>query len=135
MKRFLQLLVLAAFIVNICGCANVMRIGPGGASPGLIFTETTYPNYLNPNMEYRINFDADDIELIGSVRSEAMSKNFLGLVSVGDSGYGELLQQARAMGADGVMNITVDTTFKNILFVYFQATTELTGQAYRYKRP
>lgn len=128
--RFCSLLAMAA--VGLAGC--VAKIGPGGAAPGLIRSDVTYPNLLNPNMEYRIVFDRDDVEILGPVEVESSSKWFFFIWSTGDSGYASLMKQARDLGGDAVMNVTVDTNYKSILILYAKATTRLTGIAYRYRR-
>lgn len=128
-RHALTALTLCAMI--LAGCA---RIGPGGAAPGFIYSNVTYPNLLNPNMEYRIVFDREDIELLGVVEATAPSRWVAFVFSSGDSGYGELMKKARAMGADGVMNVTIDTNFQWYFLLYAKVTTKLTGVAYRYRR-
>ena len=55
------ILPIAAFALLLTtSCA---RIGPAGAAPALIYSNVTYPNILNPNMEYRIVFDREDIDI------------------------------------------------------------------------
>lgn len=130
----LQAAVCLIVSMLVVGCAGVMSVGPGGASPGAIYTGTTYPNALNPSMEYQIAFDREDIELRGPVEAVGTSQNILGLFSSGDSGYGALMDAARARGADGVMNVTVDTQFETVLLVFTSVKTKLTGQAYSYKK-
>jgi len=122
-------------VVGLTGCAaGIRNMGPGGVAPAGWVTNVTYPNRLNPSMDYRIQLTAEDVEMLGRVSASAKSKNILGLVSSGDSGYGALLEQARLRyGADGVMNVTVDTRFFDVLGVYQEVETKLTGMAYRYK--
>ena len=131
MNRKMAVVMGVALGLSISGCA---RIGPGGAAPGFVYSDVTYPNVLNPNMEYRIVFDRDDIELLGDVTSTATSHWAAFVFSSGDSGYAELMRKAHEMGADGVMNVTVDTNFRWYLLVYARVTTKLTGVAYRYRR-
>jgi hypothetical protein len=137
MGKSSRLLILPLLIMlGLCGCVSgVASLGPGGATPGLIYSGVTYPNMINPGMEYRINFDRSDIELLGPVEATASSVNILYFFAYGDSGYAPLMDQARAKNADGVMNLTVDTRYKNIFFFFTRVTTKLTGQAYRYTRP
>lgn len=131
LRQILMVSLIATSCIGATGCA---RFGPGGAAPGFIYSDVTYPNMVNPNMEYRIVFDRDDIELLGPVQATA-SSIWAGFVySSGDSGYANLMDQARAMGADGVMNVTIDTKFNWYFILYAKVTTKLTGQAYRYKR-
>ncbi|MFP4058535.1 MAG: TRL domain-containing protein [Candidatus Brocadiia bacterium] len=132
--RRIGAIVLAVVPLLAGGCAQVVSLGPGGASPGLVITDTTYPNAVNPSMRYEIGFRPDDIELRGPVQATARSMNVLGIASWGDSGFGKLMDAARAQGADGVMNVTVDTQFKTVLFLYSEVVTKLTGQAYAYKK-
>jgi hypothetical protein len=127
---FLLTLLIVGFLSTGC----VANIGPGGAAPGLIYSDVTYPNILNPGMEYRLNFDREDIEILGPVESRSYSRWYFFLVSIGDSGYSELMERAREQGGDGVMNVTIDTEYNSFLIVYAKVTTKLTGLAYRYRR-
>lgn len=131
---FMRFILFAAACVLTLMSAGCARIGPGGAAPGFIYSDVTYPNELNPNMSHRIVFDRDDIILMDPVSAETNSKWIAFVYSGGDSGYAELMSQARAMGADGVMNVTVDTNFKWYLIFYAQVTTRISGIAYRYRR-
>lgn len=134
MRQALLCVVVAGVALGAGGC-GVVSMGPGGVMPSLIYTGVTYPNALNPNMEYQIAFTRADIELKGPVEATSESAAVLGVVSWGDSGYGKLMEAARSKGADGVMNVTVDTEYKSVLgFVYSHAVTKLAGQAYSYKR-
>ena len=130
-RALIQWGLVLSMATGMVGCA---RFGPGGAAPGFIYSSVTYPNTLNPNMEYQIIFNYDDIEILGPVQATAASKWVAFVYSSGDSGYGSLMDQARAMGADGVMNVTIDTQFNWYGLVYAKVTTKLTGQAYRYRR-
>ncbi|MCX7016933.1 MAG: hypothetical protein NTW86_30970 [Candidatus Sumerlaeota bacterium] len=140
MSNRLSLLSLAcALALSVLGCVGGPKIsymGPGGA-PGSIFdTHVTYPNDLNANMDYRIVLGSEDIEFLAPITVETTSYNFLFLFSFGDSGYGKLIEMARReLGADGVMNTTVDTKYVGVLGLYRAVTTRLTGEAYCYKRP
>lgn len=130
-KRLLQAILLPLAVLFSAGCAS---IGPGGAAPGFIYSNTTYPNDLNPGMEHQILFDRSDIELLGPVEAVAKSKWIAFVYSNGDSGYAKLMRQAREQGADGVMNVTVDTNFQWYFIVFAKVTTKLSAQAYRYRR-
>ena len=137
MSRRLSVLSLVfALALGGVGCQRVANMGPGGA-PGSIFdTHVTYPNDLNANMDYRIVMGSEDIEFLAPISVETTSYNFLFLFSFGDSGYGKLVEMARReLGADGVMNTTVDTKYVGVLGLYRAVTTRLTGEAYCYKRP
>jgi len=133
--RIIMTLVLCVGALFLFGCATgVTTMGPGGAMPALGVTNMTYPNHLNPNMDYEVTINGETIEFMDIVESEATSYNILGIVSMGDTGYSELLEKARYQGASGVMNVTVDTGYFSILGVYTEVTSKLTGQAYKYKK-
>lgn len=134
MKRQVVGVTLLLALSGLCGCANISNLGPGGASPGIFYTNATYPNAFNPNMQYRINFDREDIELLDSVHETATSWSLLGVISWGDSGYGSVMDEARLLEADGVMNVTVDTQYMSVLGVFTAVTTKISGQAFRYRR-
>jgi len=135
MSHFWRLICLSALTVAVAASSGcVANIGPGGAAPGLIYSDVTYPNALNPNMSYRIEFDRDDIEILGPVESEASSRWYFFVVSSGNSGYADLMKAAREVGGDGVMNVTLDTQYSNWFLFYAKITVKLQGLAYRYKR-
>jgi hypothetical protein len=129
-----QKMVVMVLVAMVLGTGCVTNMGPGGASPGLIHSSVTYPNMLNPSMQYRITFDREDIELLGYVEAEATSHWVFLVSSWGDSGYAALLEKARGLGGDGLMNVTIDTKFKSYFIFYASVTTKLTGIAYRYRR-
>lgn len=129
-----QKMVVMVLVIMVLGAGCVTNMGPGGASPGLIHSSVTYPNMLNPSMQYRITFDREDIELLGHIEAEATSHWAFLVSSWGDSGYAELLKKARSLGGDGVMNVTIDTKFNSYFIFYASVTTKLTGIAYRYRR-
>lgn len=124
-------LALAVLLAATTGC--ITELGPGGAAPGLVLSNVSYPNHLNPGMAYEIQFERDDIEVLRPVETTSSSRWYFIFYSAGDSGYAKLMDQARAQGADGVMNVTVDTTYHNTFIFYAKVTTRLTGVAYRYR--
>ncbi|MBU0755497.1 MAG: hypothetical protein KJ645_10195 [Planctomycetes bacterium] len=118
---------------------GVVAYGPGGAPEGELFGDVTYPNILNPSTNHEIRFTNEDVEVIGAVDTEASSFSvLLGLISWGDSGYGSLVEQAKEMGGDGVMNLSVDTRYSRFgitrfLTLFGRVQSELQGVVYRYK--
>ncbi|MCX7011187.1 MAG: hypothetical protein NTW86_01235 [Candidatus Sumerlaeota bacterium] len=136
-KRLLVCSSLCALLLAGIGCVagpRIANMGPGAAPSSVVATNVTHPNALNSNMDYKIVLGAEDIDFLGPITVETSSYNFLFLFSFGDSGYGKLVEMARQeLGADGVMNTTVDTRYVGVLGLYREVTTRLTGQAYRYK--
>jgi len=131
MQRIKMYAACLASVLCLSGC--VTNMGPGGAAPGLFHSGVTYPNMLNPGMQYRIVFDRDDIELLGQVEAEALSKWLFFIASWGDSGYARLLKKSQALGGDGVMNVTIDTEYRSWFIFFATVKTKLSGQAYRYR--
>lgn len=125
---------LLALALPLCLISCVANIGPGGAAPGLFYSKVTYPNELQPNMQYQVQFDREDVELLGTVKSVATSRWYFFVASSGDSGYARLMEEARKLGGDGVMNVTIDTDYKNVFLFYARVRMELSGTAYRYRR-
>lgn len=131
MKRSL-FLILPVLGLLFSGC--VTNLGPGGAMPGLFYTDVNYPNALNPDVKHEINFEREDIDILGPVTTKVDSSWYFFVVSSGDSGYAKLMEQVREAGGDGVMNLTVDTKYENYFIFYANVETTLSGVAYRYKR-
>ncbi len=129
---FVALSVLGMFELSGCG---LMSIGhPVGVTSGGLFGDVTYATQLNPSTKHELQLTRNDIELKGTVSGTGSTLSILGIINTGDSGYGELLEAARAKGADGVMNVMIDTKVTNILlFLLVRTTTTLTGMAYKYK--
>jgi hypothetical protein len=124
------LMVAAVFLVS--GCAGFSHYTtPGGASLGGIVGDVTYPNYVGHQVKFELT--GNDFTFLKTIEAEAMSHSILGLVSFGDSGYGQLWKQAAAAGADDIINIKVDTRLFQILGVYASSTTKVTGAAIKYK--
>ena len=132
--KSIMLLGLLVIVLSLMGC--VTNMGPGGAAPGVLGGSVTYPNKMNDSMRHRVDFQKKDIDILGSVSAEGTSYGVLGMVSWGDSGYGELLKKAKTLGGEGVMNVTVDTNFTEILYgvLYYSLTNKLNGVAYKYKK-
>ena len=89
----------AIMIISLSSMGCISKMGPGGTCPGAIFGNVTYPNILNPNMDYRFNLTGEDVDFLGPVCAEGNSNNVLGIASWGDSGFGVLIEKAKEIGA------------------------------------
>ena len=121
----------------LTGCAGFhSATHPYGVSHGAIFGDVTYPCSLSEiRTSTQVNFDSDDFEIIKTVVAETTSTNILGMFGTGDNGYAALFEEARAAGADDVVNIKMDTrTVSFLARFYTQATTKLTGTAIRWNK-
>jgi len=134
MSRILLGLVLLSTL-TLVGCGGLQQLsGVYGSSGGAIFSNINYPSLLNPTMEHEITIERKDLEILGPVTSQACSYQVLGFFGTGNAGYEMLLQAARDKGADGVMNVAVDTKLDYYVFgAYSKVTTTLYGTAYKYK--
>ena len=133
MSRILIAVALVS-VVSLCGCIGAPNFGPGGSMPGMIFNDITYPSSLNPNTSHQIRVERKDIDILGRVESTSESFTVLGFVGQGNSGYGALLEAAKAKGADGVMNVSIDTQIQAYVFgAYLKVITTLTATAYKYR--
>ena len=133
MSRIMIALALVS-VVALSGCIGTANYGPGGSLPGSLFNDITYPSALNPNTTHEINIERKDIDILGRVESTSESFTILGIIGQGDSGYGALLEAAKAKGADGVMNVNIDTQVQAYVFgAYLKVVTTLTGTAYKYR--
>lgn len=134
MSKILLGLVLLSTL-TLVGCGGLAQhSGIFGSAPGMVFNSINYPSLLNPTMEHEIKMERKDLEILGPVCSHAESFQIMGIVGQGNAGFEMLLQAARDKGADGVMNVAVDTKLDYYLFgAYSKVTTTLYGTAYKYK--
>jgi hypothetical protein len=140
------------------GCMTVSRLGPGAASPGMLYSSTTYPNLLQETDFNRPTFTRDDIEIVERIEKSSRSvcattrlstQYLVGLLSfltgsgsriasVGDSGYGKIFKElARDRNVDGFLNKTVDTqvlTVDLLLVRIDRVTTSFSGVGYRFRK-
>jgi len=96
--------ILFAFTISACS------IGAGAPVSGTIYTKATGPYMATQNS-------------MGSKRGEARAVSILGLVGVGDAGIA-----AAAKDGNITKIATVDQEGMNVLGVYAQSTTIVTGE-------
>lgn len=134
MRSLMVAVVVLSGVLVLTGCARFSHVShPEGVSAGNLVGDVTYPVFSSERTEFK--FDTDDFVIVRTVTAEASSSNVLGLFGSGDNGYGKLFEEARAAGADDVINIKVDTREQKILIgFYTKATTKLTGTAIKWKR-
>jgi len=125
---------IGAVAIMATGCAfGPASYGPGGAPPAFVYANSqTFPADNTSGTVYKLT--TDDFEIRGTVTAEGKSTNILGILSEGNNGYEALLAEARSQGADDVMNVRVDVSYTNILFIYQKVNTRLSGQAVRWTR-
>ncbi len=133
MSRLLLCVALMSTLA-LSGCGIMQLNGPFGAGLAGVVADNTYAGSLNASTSHEIEMGRKDIDLKGRVSCTAESFNVLGIFSTGNSGYGALLEAARAKGADGIMNVNIDNQVQSYVFgAYTKVITTLTGMAYSYK--
>jgi len=128
MKDFLRLFCLFTLIISCISC-----LGIGGM--GAIYTDVTTPNALGHSTVYQITPDSD-YESIAFVEGVARGQVILGIVALGNYGYGAAIEDAlsKAPGATRLIDITADTQIKSILGAYVEFITKVRGRAVRLKK-
>ena len=132
-KSFIALIGIAVLSLVATGCARFSSSDVDGVSLGTLHGDVTYAALLGGHTQVQLT--SKDFEIVKTISSEAQSRNILGLFSTGDSGYAKLFEQARAAGADDVINIKVDVRKKAILMVFWtESTVTMTGTAIKWRK-
>jgi len=128
MRKQLGLVFAASGIVLLgCSCA----LTPMGA----LYTDVTSPAALGHQTSYQVTPESD-YESIAFVEGTAKGTAVLGLIAVGNFGYGAAIEDAlsKAPGATRLIDITVDTQIKSYFGVYSSFITKVRGRAVRMKK-
>jgi hypothetical protein len=98
----------------------------------LLASGCVYTN-VNTPLSYRAPTPNEVQGALGdNVSGEACNQAILGLVAWGDGGYAAAVDDAkRRSGARMLADVRADTKLFNVLFVYSQACTRVTGFAVR----
>lgn len=123
MKR-IAVAAAAALALAAAGCFVV----PYGG----IYTDVTAPANLAHGSVYQVT-PASDFETVAVVQGEARGTVILGLIATGDFGYGAAIRDAlaKAPGATRLIDVVADLKVKNILGVYAEYITRVSGRAIR----
>jgi len=136
MKRSFSIIVVLLLALFVAGCGIGIRYQSvpyaQGITGGIITHAVTYPSSNFSHTQFRI--DSNDFDIIGTVSATGKSASVLGLFAYGDNGYSKLFTEARATGADDVINIRIDTRQTRVLFFFGTCKTILTGTAIKWKR-
>ncbi|MBE7412871.1 MAG: hypothetical protein L6Q54_01345 [Leptospiraceae bacterium] len=102
-------------------------------SIGCLYTNVVAP--IKTSDETRYNFTTADFTILGRVEASGSISSYFWLVSVGGAGYFELLDQAKKLGGDEVMNVKVDIINQSaVLFLWQKVTWKATGFAVKYNK-
>jgi uncharacterized protein YbjQ (UPF0145 family) len=134
MNKLLTTLAVGAIALVMNGCAwGPWGTGPGGTYPAFVYSDNVvYPASNTSSTVHQLT--TDDFTIGGTVVATGEMENILGIIARGDNGYQNLLKQARAQGADDVINVRTDVQHSNILSLYVKTQITLTGQAVTYNR-
>lgn len=118
MKKVLAFSCILFILFGLSGCVymNVKQ-------PGEVYTTTEY------------TLTANDFKVLDRVSATGETTLWFGMVLTGGEGYQALVDQARAIGGDDVMNYSFDIEVKSIvLLIYSRVTWKATGIAVKYNR-
>ncbi len=128
-KRIIFICLTAA---ALSGC-SLPVVKNSGVTPAVIATDVKYPSEFNGSARFNIETKAK-FNILGIVTAKGESTNILGIIAQGDNGYSNLIDTAKKMGADDVINITTDIKYHYYFFGAFQkVVTNLTGTAIKYE--
>ena len=133
-KTMVLCLALGGVMFIVAGCSGfAAQQWPRGVATGKLMGDVTYPSLMTSHTQ--IQLTTKDFTILKTVTAEAESKSILGMFSSGDNGFAKLFDEARAAGADDVINVRVDTREESRLSVFWcRATTRLTGTAIKWNK-
>lgn len=95
---------------------------------GIFYSNATRAMYRSPRVDLR------NYKVLGKVTGEAVMKNFVLVVNVGDTGFEELKADALRTypDADDIVNFDIDATHFNVFIFYIKTTVKIHGVAVKY---
>ena len=118
MKKLSLFLIVLFIFSGLSGCVYMNVKGPGE-----VYTTTEY------------QMTGKDIKVLDRVSTTGETTLWFGMVLTGGKGYQELLEQAKALGGDDVMNYSFDVEVKSVLLlIYSKVQWKATGIAVKYNR-
>lgn len=84
--------------------------------------------------DFTINLEGQSYDLLGRVVYKGKMHNLFGLFTWGGASYYKLYEKAKEMGADDVVNVSVDYETWHIGGLYNQRTYVMSGIAIKYKK-
>ena len=123
MKSFFKMAFVLFSMTLMYGCASsaymTMQSGyPSTVSPAVVYTDDVVYPYKDSFTMFTIK--RSDYRILGHVSTEMESKNILYIYSVGDNGYGKLMEIARRKypQTNALMNVYWDSKVQNIGWPY-----------------
>ena len=117
MKRYFLLILCFGALTTISGCIYLDIERVGRVQTGTVFE-------LNSN----------DFEVLDRVTVTGTTTLWFGAVLTGGKGYQALLEEAKKIGGDEIMNYSIDVEHTAVLFfIYSRAKWKATGFAVKFK--
>ena len=134
MKRFFAsaTLVLAAALGGCAGPAG--HGGIDGTTPGFIYTSQVVPSSRSGIANYQNAGPGFSIVGGNPIEVEATATNILGWIASGDTGYKNLIDKAKASGADGVVDPYFDAKVTDILGLYCKVEYKIYAWPIKFRR-
>lgn len=134
MKRLAMLLVGGIVMLGLTGCIGGMKTDSSGfatAPAGVLISNMKGGQFVQPR-----ELDARKYTIVGIVKAEAMTVNYLGLISQGDASYQTLKRKAldEHRDADDLINIELDFNHDNLLGIVNKVFVEMTATAIKYQK-
>ena len=130
MKKCLVLGAMCTLVALLSGCQGmfITNYGFSSAPGGFIVSDmkgATLVQQRHPARKFQV---------LGKVKSEAQTTNYLGLVSIGDASYNTLKKTAleKYRDADDIIDIEMDYRHDNLLGLVNKVFTVLNGTAIKY---
>ena len=132
MKKLALVSASAGIALCLSGCISGMKTDSSGfatAPAGVLISDMKGGQFI----QHR-ELDTRKYKIIGIVRAEAMTVNYLGLVSQGDASYQTLKRQAleEHRDADDLINIEMDFKHDNLLGIVNKVYINMTATAIKY---
>ncbi len=132
MRKVALISVGAGMVLCLSGCISGMKTDSSGfatAPAGALISDMKGGQFIQPR-----ELNNRKYEIIGIVRAEAMTVNYLGLVSQGDASYQTLKRQAleEHREADDLINVELDFRHDNLLGLVNKVFVNMTATAIKY---
>lgn len=131
MKKLFTLGAMCAVVLVLSGCAGAVVAHHDGfatVNPGPIVSDMKGGLFVQPRNPAR------KFQILGKVKSEAMTTGYLMLVSIGDASYQTLKKAAleKYRDADDIIDIELDFRNDNLLGLINKVYVTLNGTAIKY---
>ncbi len=101
--------------------------------PGCLYTNIERSGLVKSDTVFQLT--TDDFEILDRVTVTGESTLWFGMVVVGGAGYQALLDEAKKIGGDEIMNYSFDIEQQSVfLFMYNSIQWKATGFANKFKK-